>query len=132
MIINLFKRTYEKFLSNIFIYRVNCIWKERFFLNDYIQQIGVWASSALISFLFGLFWNNYLREKNIEKNLKLGVLALLRSEIIKEHAKCKESGFCSVYSVNLVNDVYESYHQLGGNGLATKLVKEIRELPTKM
>lgn len=106
--------------------------KGKVFLNDYIQQIGVWASSALISFLFGLFWNNYLREKNIEKNLKLGVLALLRSEIIKEHAKCKESGFCSVYSVNLVNDVYESYHQLGGNGLATKLVKEIRELPTKM
>ena len=101
-------------------------------MNDYIQQLGIWGISALISFLLGLFWNNYLSEKKVEKNLRLGVLALLRSEIIKEHAKCKESGFCSAYSVHLVNDIYESYHQLGGNGLATKLINEIRELPIKV
>lgn len=132
MIIKFFKEMYENFLNNIFVFEVMCSWNEGGFLNDYIQQLGIWGTSALISFLLGLFWNNYLSQKNIEKNLRLGVLALLRSEIIKEHAKCKASGFCSAYSVNLVNDIYESYHKLGGNGLATKLISEIRELPIKV
>ena len=132
MMINFFKIICEHFLNNIFVFEVKCFWKEDGFLNDYIQQLGIWGTSALISFLLGLFWNNYLNQKNVEKNLRLGVLALLRSEIIKEHAKCKENGFCSAYSINLVNDIYESYHQLGGNGVATKLIEEIRQLPIKV
>lgn len=101
-------------------------------MKTYIEPIIIWGITAFMAFLCGLIWNNYKREKEIEKNLKLGVLALLKSEIVKEHAKCMEAGFCSVCSIQLVDAIYKSYHELGGNGIATRLVDDIKELPTKL
>ena len=57
--------------------------------------------------------------------------SLLRSEIITIHGRYVERGEIPIYAQENVQAMYEAYHELGGNGTVTKLVREIMELPTK-
>lgn len=70
-------------------------------------------------------------EKRESKNLKYGVLSLLKSEIIKTHEKCLQKGFCTIYEMELVEEIFKNYSQLGGNGCAQKLINDLKKLPTK-
>lgn len=94
-----------------------------------------------ITFIFGLISVGIIAfckqlSKKIHKqfcdqqSLKNGTLALLRSEIIHCYDKYIDKGWIPLYGLENVLDLYESYHDLGGNGAITKLVLEIKELPS--
>ena len=42
-----------------------------------------------------------------------------------------ERGEIPIYAQENVQAMYEAYHELGGNGTVTKLVREIMALPTR-
>ena len=58
-----------------------------------------------------------------------GLQSLLRAEVIRQHEKYTERGFCPIYAKDALRRVYESYHALGGNGVITDLYKDIIALP---
>lgn len=65
-----------------------------------------------------------------QKALRNGTQALLRNEIIQEHDKYIARKYIPVYGMENVLSMYDAYHKLGGNGTITKIVDELRDLPS--
>lgn len=74
----------------------------------------------------------WLRTKFKEHEaLNKGLCALLRNDIIQLHDKYMEKEYIPIYALDNVLKMYDAYHALGGNGTVTKLVEELKELPTE-
>ena len=58
-----------------------------------------------------------------------GVQALLRESIVSNYNKYADKGFCPIYAKESLKKVYESYHGLGGNDVATELYAKILKMP---
>lgn len=66
------------------------------------------------------------------KALKNGMLSLLRAEIIRQHEKWAEKGYCPIYAKDALDKAYSSYHSLGGNGTMTVLFNETMALSEEL
>lgn len=80
---------------------------------------------ALIAALIKTLKGNHAKQRAIMSGLQ----SMLRGEIVKQHEKYTERGYCPVYAKDALTRQYESYHDLGGNGVITELYHEIMELP---
>jgi len=65
------------------------------------------------------------------KGVKYGMVSLLRNELVRIYEKYTKLGYCPSYMKENVNDMYQSYHKLGGNGMITTMVNEIYKLPNE-
>ncbi len=61
-----------------------------------------------------------------------GMQALLKDRIIQSYNHNIERGYCPIYSLESILDMYDQYHALGGNGTVTRLVTELQQLPTQV
>ena len=66
---------------------------------------------------------------NKKDNLRNGVCALLRNEIVASHRLYTRMGYCPYADKENIKDMYDAYHGLGGNDIATDLKNEILALP---
>lgn len=84
-----------------------------------------WTEILLTSVTSGIIYifRHYIGLKN-------GMIALLRNEIIRIYEKCEKQSYCPSYMKENVKEMYENYHRLGGNGMITKLVNKLYELPS--
>lgn len=97
--------------------------------------MNVWATiiTALISTTVGVVVTSIVghfksgRQKN--KAMQDGLQCLLRAEMIRQHEKSTERGFCPIYAKDALRREYEAYHALGGNGVITDLYNDIIDLP---
>ena len=64
--------------------------------------------------------------------LENGVCALLRAEIIRSNKEYTAKGFCPIYAKEALTRLYQAYHALGGNDVATKIYNEMMELPVEV
>ncbi len=64
-----------------------------------------------------------------EKALQEGVKSLLRNQLIDYHEVYTERGYCPIYVKESARRSYEAYHQLGGNGVVTRLYNHLMDLP---
>lgn len=72
-----------------------------------------------------------LKEKVAEDEaVKDGVQALLRDRIIQSCDHYAEKESVTIHGLENIENMYKAYHALGGNGAVTKMVGEVRELPT--
>ena len=91
------------------------------------------AVSCLVSFFLGgvlayfaaRFKGGFKREKALQE----GVKGLLRSMLIDYHDKYMERGYCPIYVKESARRSYEAYHELGGNGVISKLYGDLMALP---
>ncbi|GCA66001.1 hypothetical protein KGMB01110_04370 [Mediterraneibacter butyricigenes] len=60
-----------------------------------------------------------------------GTMLLLRVQLIEYHDKYMMLGSIPSYAYQNFMEMYETYHELGGNGMATKMMHEIEELHLK-
>jgi len=65
-----------------------------------------------------------------DNNIASGVQCLLRADIIRSAEKYHDKGFCPVYARESLTREYNSYHNLGGNDVATELFHRTISLPT--
>lgn len=72
-------------------------------------------------------WILYIFKQYI--GLKNGMKALLRNEIIRIYDNQEKLGYCPSYMKENVKEMYENYHKLGGNGMVTKMINKLYELP---
>lgn len=63
--------------------------------------------------------------------LKNGMKSLLRNEIIRIYEKYIIYGYCPSYMKENINEMYNSYHKLKGNGMITTIVNELFKLPNE-
>ncbi len=98
-----------------------------------MSTVIVAVISSAVSFIVGgvlayvvARWKSMLKR---EKALRNGVKNLLRYDIIKVHKECIEFGYCPIDIKEALVDSYGAYHDLGGNGVITKLYNEIVALP---
>lgn len=57
-----------------------------------------------------------------------GTMLLLRVQLIEYHDKYMAKGEIPSYAYQNFNEMYDAYHALGGNGMVTKMKKEVDEL----
>ena len=60
-----------------------------------------------------------------------GTMLLLRVQLIEYHDKYMMLGSIPSYAYQNFMEMYETYHELGGNGMVTKMMHEIEELHLK-
>ena len=66
------------------------------------------------------------------KGLKSGMISLLKNEIIRIYEKYTKLGYCPSYMKENIEEMYNSYHKLGGNGMITTMVNDIYKLPSEI
>ena len=86
--------------------------------------IKYWIEILLTSITSGIIYifKHYIGLKN-------GMKALLRNEIIRIYDKQEKLNYCPSYMKENIKEMYENYHKLGGNGMITKIVNKLYELP---
>lgn len=88
-----------------------------------------WAVSFFLGGLASFLIAKYKGLQKREKALQDGVQSLLRNQLIEYHDKYTERGYCPIYAKESARRSYEAYHELGGNGVITKLYNDIMALP---
>ena len=58
-----------------------------------------------------------------------GVQALLRESIVSNYNKYLDRKYCPIYAKESMRKVYQSYHALGGNDVATGLYEKLLKMP---
>lgn len=99
----------------------------------YIQSHWIeWLFCALTS-LLGIGYKNLSSRLKAEqkKNTAIaeGVQSLLRESIVSNYNKYTDRGYCPIYAKESIKHVYKSYHNLGGNDVATKLYNTLLAMP---
>lgn len=99
-------------------------------MSEIIELIIKWA----VPFICGgcVTWAvTYIKlRKSRDTAIEDGLQCLLRAEIIRNHDKYMERGYCPIYAREALKRAYTAYHNLRGNDVATGLYKEVLALPT--
>lgn len=89
------------------------------------------ALPIVLTALMGyIVWLLKKQKKDRDANSK-GTMLLLRVQLIEYHDKYTILGSIPSYAYENFCEMYEAYHELGGNGMITKMREEIDELHLK-
>lgn len=89
------------------------------------------ALPIVLTALMGyIVWLLQKQKKDRDANSK-GTMFLLRVQLIEYHDKYTILGSIPSYAYENFCEMYEAYHELGGNGMITKMKEEIDELHLK-
>lgn len=91
----------------------------------YVME-GVYALALLV---VGYLWRSLKTSKNDNRLIKDGVRSLLRDRLIHKCEKCIQGGYCSIEYHDEIHEMYIDYHALGGNGVVSRLVDKVEQLP---
>lgn len=97
------------------------------------SQFAIYSAAAVVA-LLGITLSNRRSEKEEDEEenelFKSALRALLRSELMRTHHHAMRDGHASTLDKEIMERTYRSYHNLGGNGIATTLHDEMMALPT--
>lgn len=93
-----------------------------------VKEIIGWIVTFLCGSLLGIvtLWIAFL------KAFRDGLQCLLRAEIIRQHEKWEERGYCPIWAKQALAREYKAYHALKGNDVATELYHKTIELPDNL
>lgn len=97
------------------------------------SQFAIYSAAAVVALLGIMLSNRRVEKENAEKENELvrsALRALLRSELMRTHHQAVRVGHASTVDKEVMERTYQSYHSLGGNGIATNLHDEMMALPT--
>lgn len=105
-------------------------------IQEYIQSNWLELIFGFISILLTGMYGNVSKhlKKERKKNdaIAEGVKSLLRENIVHNYNKYQDRGYCPIYAKESIKRVYEAYHNLGGNDVATKLYNTLLETPEEL
>lgn len=99
---------------------------ENFLLETYSIALPI----VLTTLMGYIVWLLKKQKKDRGANSK-GTMLLLRVQLIEYHDKYTILGSIPSYAYENFCEMYEAYHELGGNGMITKMKEEIDELHLK-
>ena len=96
-------------------------------MGEFLLQTYTIALPILLGYVVWL-----LKEQKRERDANSrGTMLLLRVQLIEYHDRYTTLGEIPSYAYENFEEMYEAYHDLGGNGMVTKMHKEIQELHLK-
>ena len=94
----------------------------------YFIRRNIWNLRHSIKFF--VFW--YLLLNDNETNaVKLGVQALLRSQMINDYNKWLDKDYAPIYARESFKNCWRQYHNLGANGVMDDIHEKFMALPTQ-
>lgn len=95
------------------------------------MHIDIIVTLAVAVFGSTGFWT-WLMNRNKKKTAEARlIMGLAYSEIIKRSENYIKRGYIETEEYNELNKyLYQPYREMGGNGTAEKLMKEVQQLPT--
>ena len=85
------------------------------------------GGGCALRILYGKIKESDTRQKAVEN----GIQALLRDRLVQSYYHYSEREWITMHGLEACEKMYKEYHNLGGNGMVTKLMDDIRELPVK-
>lgn len=82
----------------------------------------------MASFIFFLY-RKIIRHYRIMNYTKNGVKVLLKGEIVRRYQEYKKLGCISIFDREIINDLYQEYKNLGGNGMIEDMIEDISDIP---
>lgn len=93
-----------------------------------MKELIIQTYSIALPIVLGyIVWLLKNQKKDRDSNSK-GTMLLLRVQLIEYHDKYMKHGDIPSYAYENFVEMYEAYHELGGNGMITKMYDEIQEL----
>lgn len=92
-----------------------------------LQTYKVALPIVLTALMGYIVWILKHQKKDRDANSK-GTMLLLRVQIIEYHDKYIREGKIPSYAYENFDEMYQAYHELGGNGMITKMYAEVQEL----
>lgn len=100
----------------------------RDFVIKYWLEFLFSSGVCILGFVVRLLLSRLKRLTLVERGMEV----LLKDRIVQAYNKHIELGYCPIFCLECVCEMYEQYHALGGNGTVTKLVEEMKQLPTQI
>ena len=98
---------------------------------EFLKQTYMTAFPIILTALVGYAVWLLKRQKTDRDANSRGTMLLLRVQLIEYHDKYMKLGEIPSYAYQNFVEMYDAYHALGGNGMVTKMKKEIEELNLK-
>ena len=95
------------------------------------QWLCLFSVPALILMIVKYMLNQIKQNRKDTEEGKLGLQALLRSQMISDYNKYSEKGFAPVYARDNFENCWKQYHSLGANGVMDDLHEKFLDLPTE-
>ena len=93
-----------------------------------VQEVLLQTYMAALPIVLGyVIWLLKDQRKGRDANSR-GTMLLLRVQMIEYHDKYVAQGYIPSYAYENFCEMYEAYHELGGNGMITHMFDEIKEL----
>ena len=87
---------------------------------------------ALVAAIIGRVKRGAQVSAEIQRAIAAGIKTLLRNELVASHREwVEEKGYVTLEALEYIEDTYNCYHTLKGNGSGTKLWEDIKKLPVK-
>ena len=96
-------------------------------MKEFFLQTYTIALPILLGYIVWVLKN---QKKDRDANSR-GTMLLLKVQLIEYHAEWKSRGYVTKHGIENFMEMYSAYHALGGNGMVTQLLEEIKELPIK-
>ena len=96
-------------------------------MKEFLMQTYTVVLPILLGYIVWLLQ----RQKNDRDANSKGTMLLLRVQLIEYHDKYIKLGEIPSYAYQNFVEMYDAYHDLGGNGMVTKMKEEIEELHLK-
>lgn len=95
------------------------------------QWLCLFSVPALILMIVKYMLNQIKQNRKDTEAVKLGLQALLRSQMISDYNKYSEKGLAPVYARDNFENCWKQYHSLGANGVMDDLHEKFLDLPTE-
>ena len=96
-----------------------------------MKEILLQTYTVALPILLGyIVWLPQNQKKDRDANSK-GTMLLLRVQLIEYHEEWTQRGYITKHGIQNFIEMYDAYHSLGGNGMVTHLLEEVKELPIK-
>lgn len=100
-------------------------------MGDVIMDFLMKTYAVVLPLALGYIINLLRKQKKVRENNSKGTMLLLRVQLIEYHTKYMSLGKIPSYAYQNFIEMYEAYHDLGGNGMVTKMYEEIHDLHLK-
>ena len=87
------------------------------------------AATAVLAWCYRNISARLDAERAKNEAIAVGVQSLLRENIVSNYNKYCDKGYCPIYAKESIKKVYQAYHNLGGNDVATELYSKILRMP---
>ena len=94
---------------------------------NFLSQTYTIALPSILTSLMGYIVWLLKRQKNDRDANSRGTMLLLRVQLIEYHDKYMKLGEIPSYAYQNFQEMYDAYHQLGGNGMVTKIPQAISQ-----